>query len=457
MDEKDKLIAQLLEQIRRLEEVNKVLKEKIAQLEKNSNNSSKPPSSDIAKPDRTVRKKVKRKRGGQPGHKKKVRQPFKTEEVDQFIQYELIEKDAKGLIPLDEWQVFQQIDLPEKMYKVIEYRARKYLDPKTGATYITPLPDEVRRGGLLSAKMTAAIAFMKGNCHMSYSTIQQYIKEVMSLKLSRGMLCKAALKTSQALKEPYQQLADRLPDENYLGIDETGHKNGKQGRPWTWCFQTPEFGLFHIAMSRGSRVLIDMLGESFNGIIGCDYYGAYRCYSRLYDIRMQYCLAHLIREIRFLAEHINKRLVRWGKQLLEWLRKLFKTLHNCGNYTLTGYQKRIKTIKEGFLSRMRRPPDHREAKKLARRFKGRRLAEHYFRFLTEPGVEPTNNGTEREIRHTVIDRRVTQGTRGNAGMRWCERIWTTIATCKKQNRNVFEFIHNAIAAYWNNQLCPKLV
>lgn len=457
MDAKDKLIAELLEQIQRFKEEIQALKEKIAQLEKDSHNSSKPPSSDIVKPDRIMRKKVKRKRGGQPGHKKNVRPCFKPEEVDLFIQYELIAKDAKGLIPLDQWQVIQQIDLPEKMFTVTEYQARKYFDPQTGATYITPLPDEVLRGGLLSARTTAAIAFMKGNCHMSYSTIQQYMKEVMDLKLSRGMLCKAVLKTSQALKQPYEQLAARLPEENYLGIDETGHKNNKRGRPWTWCFQTPEFGLFHIAMSRSSRVLIDLLGKSFTGVIGSDYYGAYRRYSRWYDVRMQYCQAHLIREIRFVAEHNNKPLARWGQQLLEWLKKLFKTLHNCGNYTLAGYQRQMKKIKEGFLSRMRRPPNHREAKKLARRFKGRRRAEDYFRFLTEPGVEPTNNGTEREIRHTVIDRRVTQGTRGHAGMRWCERIWTTIATCKKQKQNVFEFIHNAIAAYWNNQQCPKLV
>ena len=99
---------------------------------------------------------------------------------------------------------------------------------------------------------------------------------------------------------------------------------------------------------------------------------------------------------------------------------------------------------------MRRPPDHALCKKLARRFKGK-AAEDYFRFLTEPKVEPTNNGTEREIRHTVIDRRITQGTRGQAGMRWCERIWTTIATCKKQHRNVFEFIHNSLIAHWTEQ------
>ena len=55
---------------------------------------------------------------------------------------------------------------------------------------------------------------------------------------------------------------------------------------------------------------------------------------------------------------------------------------------------------------VRRPPDHKLARKLARRFRDDR-ADHYFRFVASPEVEPTNNGSEREIRHVVIDRKVT--------------------------------------------------
>jgi len=88
---------------------------------------------------------------------------------------------------------------------------------------------------------------------------------------------------------------------------------------------------------------------------------------------------------------------------------------------------------------MRRPPGHAVAKKLAKRFR-REQARNYFTFLTAPGVEPTNNATERAIRQVVIDPRITQGTRGTAGQRWCERIWTTVATCRQKNRNAFEFI-----------------
>ena len=74
----------------------------------------------------------------------------------------------------------------------------------------------------------------------------------------------------------------------------------------------------------------------------------------------------------------------------------------------------------------RRCPQRREAQNLAKRF--RENADSYFRFITEPGVEPTNNLVEQAIRFVAIHRRITQGTQGEMGRQWCERI-CTIQTC----------------------------
>jgi transposase len=456
IEELTKQVALLLERVRQLEQENTMLKERIAQLERNSSNSSKPPSSDIIKPLKILRQPGKKlNRGGQHGHTKFSRQPFEPHEVDEVIEYELKDKNAVGLKPLDEWLVIQQVELPEKMYKVIEHRARKYLDLVTGKIHIAPMPDDIRKGGLFGADITAAVAFMKGGCHMSYTTIQQFFKELFELEISRGMLCKATQKVSGSLWPVYERLVERLPQETRIGVDETGHHD--EGRlHWTWCFDTPDYSLFRIDESRGSGVLERMLGKDFTGIICADYWGAYRKYARLFDVRVQYCMAHLIREIRFLAEHSIKKLSRWGNFLLEWLKKLFKTLHSRNKLTAKGFLRSMEQIKYGFLSRVRRPPDHVLAEKLARRFRGE-AAQDYFRFLTEPKLEPTNNGTERQIRPVVIDRRITQGTRGYAGMRWCERIWTALATCKKQNRNVFKFIHHTLVAHWTNTCYPELL
>lgn len=250
-------------------------------------------------------------------------------------------------------------------------------------------------------------------------------------------------------------LISNLPNESYLGIDETGHKNNGK-KYWTWCFQTNEFTFFHINKSRGSKVLFDILGDKFSGIIGCDYLGTYRKYSRLTDASVQFCMAHLIREIRFLTKFPVKALAIWGDKLLGWIKYIFSILHKAGKLTEAEFANDMKVIKKWFLTEIRHPSNHKLAKNISVRFEGQ-AAENYFRFLTEPDVEPTNNGSEREIRHVVIDRKITQGTRGDSGIRWCERIWSTIATCKKQNRDVFEFIHQSVLNHWDNNQLPSLL
>jgi transposase len=92
---------------------------------------------------------------------------------------------------------------------------------------------------------------------------------------------------------------------------------------------------------------------------------------------------------------------------------------------------------------------------LPKRF--RNYGEYYFTFLKTPGVEPTNNAMERGFRHLVIDRKVTQGTHGEPGRRWCERICTVLATCAQQDRSAFRFIYQSILAYFNNHSFPSLL
>jgi transposase len=113
-------------------------------------------------------------------------------------------------------------------------------------------------------------------------------------------------------------------------------------------------------------------------------------------------------------------------------------------------------IQRGFLKVVRHVPSRAEAQTLAERFRGRQ-ADNYFRFLTTPGIEPTNNQTEQAIRHIVIDRHITQGTRGKRGQRWCERVWTMIATCRQQSRRVFEFFCNALNAHFQQEAAPSLL
>ncbi len=100
-------------------------------------------------------------------------------------------------------------------------------------------------------------------------------------------------------------------------------------------------------------------------------------------------------------------------------------------------------------------PTSRHSRNIAARFE--KHGASYFRFITTPGVEPTNNLAEQAIRFVVIDRRIIQGTRSEGVNRWCERIWTAIATCTQEGRSVFEYLEAAIGAWFAGTEPPMLL
>jgi HPt (histidine-containing phosphotransfer) domain-containing protein len=175
--------AQLQQEIRQLRADRQKLQDQIARLKRNSSNSSKPPSSDIVKPAKkgAPRRKGKRKIGGQKGHPRQERIPFGPDDIDATRFHVLAEEQVQDLIPLDDWFIQQQVDLVQKLYRVTEHRARKYLDPRTGRIVIAPLPAAVKAAGLVGPNLSALAAYQKGDCHMSYSTIQRFWNEVLGI------------------------------------------------------------------------------------------------------------------------------------------------------------------------------------------------------------------------------------------------------------------------------------
>ena len=162
------------------------------------------------------------------------------------------------------------------------------------------MPLHIDKGGLVGPGLTALIAFMKGACHASFSTIRTFLRDVVQVTISRGELSKILNKVSDALASPYEELLLLLPDEPIVNGDETGHKcNGKPW--WTWCFRAELYTLYHIDPHRSADVLMDILGKEFKGILGCDYFSAYRRYLRECGVILQFCLAHLIRDVKFLT------------------------------------------------------------------------------------------------------------------------------------------------------------
>jgi hypothetical protein len=133
-------------------------------------------------------------------------------------------------------------------------------------------------------------------------------------------------KAARAFREPYAQLIGLLPKQSHLNVDETGHKE-KGASYWTWCFRAKAFIVFKIDPSRGCDVLMDVLGQNYSGILGADFWGAYRKYTRQCGALIQFCLAHLVREVKYLCDFPQPSVQRYGQALLAELKGLFGTLH----------------------------------------------------------------------------------------------------------------------------------
>jgi transposase len=447
-----KATAPLLERIAALEA-------ELAKAKKDSSNSSKPPSSDMVKPPKPPTKDgKKRKRGAQPGHQQHLRPIFPPETVNHIEPHTLdCCPDCGGSLRLAKRppDVLQQIEIIETPTVVTEHRGLAYWCPHCRKFHTAPLPDAVVRAGLFGPRLTALVAFMKGVCHASFSTIRKFLRDVAHVDVSRGYLAKLIAKASKSLAAAYAELFERLPGEAVLNIDETGHKD--EGRKfWTWCFRAQMYTLFRIDKSRGSKVLVEVLGKEFNGVLGCDYFGAYRKYMREFDVLVQFCLAHLIRDVKFLMTLPGCEDRAYGKRVRKSLRELFAVIHRREKMTASAFQKALESAREQVMkAATTRVPATRPAQNLAKRF--HQHGEAYFRFITTPGIEPTNNLAEQAIRFVVIDRRITQGTRSETGRRWCERIWTTVATCAQQGRSAFKFLMDSIHADFSGILPPSLL
>jgi transposase len=445
-----------------LKDVVAQLGQQLAAARKDSSTSSKPPSSDIVKPPKAPppEGQDKRRIGGQPGHPKHERVAFPPEAINGgSFDHRLDGCPSCGRDLRPMWtvppRVVQQVDVREVPLSIQEHRGHPGWCPHCQKEFEAPLPPGIARGGLVGPSLTTLIAYLKGACHASYSTVRKFLRDVIGVTISRGELARIIGKVSRALERPYQELLDDLPGQARLNVDETGHKRNGD-RQWVWCFRAALYTLFKIDPTRSADVLIGVLGAEFDGVLGCDYFSAYRRYQRQFGVLLQFCLAHLIRDVKFLTTLPDARDRAYGERLREALRQLFAVIHRREELPTAAFQEQLEAARAEVMRRGTQDvPETRHSGNLAKRFEAH--GESYFRFITTPGMEPTNNLAEQAIRFVVIDRLITQGTRSEAGNRWCERIWTVIATCAQQGRSVFAYLEAVVGAWFDGTEAPSLL
>jgi transposase len=455
--------ALLKAQVAELQAQNARLSSQVAAARKHSGNSSKPPSSDIVKPKDRGNKKSKRRIGAQKGHPKHQRPAFAPEQINERIPFRLKQcpvDPSHRITPAEgpeHQRILQQVELVEDPFRIVQYTAYSIWCQDCGSYHQAPLPEHVLKAGLFGPRLTSLVVYLKGKIHASHSGIRDFFQDVVGIKVSRGYVAKLLHKASQAFAGPYEELIGLLPQQSCLNTDETGHRDNGQ-RYWTWCFRAASFVLFTIDPSRGTEVLMRMLGQDFKGILGCDYYAAYRKYARQCSVLVQFCLAHLIRDVKYLCEFPDPQVQRYGRQLLAGIQALFQILHRKEQLSAEAFEAQLQQV-QGQIWKAAIPssdgPYHRLIYNMAERFYHH--GDAYFQFITTPAIEPTNNVVEQAMRFVVMDRHITQGTRSARGRQICERLWTVMATCALHKRSSFQWIYQAISSYFKDSKVPSLV
>jgi transposase len=462
--ENEQLRKQMAEQAKRIAD----LERQLALRQQNSTTTSKPPSSDglAGRPRlRGRRTKSRRKPGGQPGHPGHHRVLVPEARVDAIVDlvpdacrhcaHAVHGRDAVG-----DPRRHQVTELPAIAAHVTEYRCHRRRCRGCGKTTQAPLPDELT--GQFGPQLTALIASLTVVCRLPRLVVQRLLEGALHIPVSLGSTQHAWEEASAAVAAACDELQQALPHQPVLNGDETGHRTNGQKR-WLWALVAPAFIVYIIATSRGADVLRRVLGESFGGILGSDRLPTYLTYGAA---QRQLCWAHFTRNLRSAQELATtapaRRFCREALNLQAQLFRLWRRYrgdpHTRGA-PLTRAQLIAKAspIEKRFFALAQRHVNAADAdvSNLARALFVHHA--HFFTFVHEDGVDPTNNVAERALRTAVQWRKIMFGNRSADGELAVARLLTVTRTCQLQQLNALAYLTAAIYSHRRRQAVASLL
>jgi transposase len=435
----------------------RVLAARVAELEakigKDSSNSSLPPSTahPHAKPLRP-KSQSRRSPGGQPGHTKHQRALIPSEQCQEVVPCVPTQcrRCGQPLTGTDPEPIRHQVwELPEIKPVVREYQQHRLLC-SCGCSTCGPLPTGVP-SGQAGPQLIAFAALLMACFRQSKRRAAQFLSMLLNQPASAGWLVVLQNRAAEAVQPAYEELAQQLPAQPTLHIDESPTKEGK-AKAWVWTFVAATFTVFACRTSRAADVATQLVGTAYDGVVHCDRARMYWTFGRL-----QWCWAHLKRDFQGLIDSpctVRKRL---GHDLMRATKDLFALWQKVRDGTLShrDFQKQMQPIRA-------RVEDYLLRGYCNARVHGfcKELWEHRERlwtFVEVEGVQPTNNAAEQALRHAVIWRKLSFGTQSATGSRFVERMLTVIETCRRQKRNVYAWLTGAVQAHLAGQPTSSLL
>jgi transposase len=426
-----------------------------ARLNRNSTNSSKPPSTEPLHVKRRPPKPTsKRRRGGQPGHQRHTRELVPPEQLTGVIDctpaicpgcgHELSGQDADPVR-------HQVAELPELRPEVIEYRLHRWTCPGCGGAGRGTLPEGVPRGAF-GPRLQAWAGLLSGAYRLSKRQVQRLFADLLGLSISTGMIAKLQGQTAAVLAGPMAEVLDFVRQADAVHVDETGwREEGKKA--WLWVGVTAAATAFRIHGSRGHDGLEALLGgdPGQDQVIISDRFPTYtRAPNR------QVCWAHLRRDFQAMidrgsgGESVGQRLLDQSRRIFTWCERL--GAGSIARPTLRSYVAGLRGV-VGHLLREGMACGCGWTAKVCRKIL--EVEEHLWTFASVAGVAPENNAAERALRHGVIWRKQSLGTASATGSRFVERMLSVVETCRQRGRDAATYLTECFRAKLHGQAIPS--
>jgi transposase len=461
VEELEQVVSALQKQIEQQQEQIQQQEKRMAQLEeqvgKNSRNSSKPPSSDpphVKQPPPAT--KGERQHGAQPGHKGHGRKLQPPEEVTRFVVRKPTECEACGALLLGvdpNPQRHQVWELPPIEAELIEYQAHTLTCRGCQHQNRAPWPVEMPSGSF-GPRIQGLIGYLSGRFSISRRDVQEMMTSIFQVSISLGAVSAQEANLSAALVQPVKEAQNYVQQQAQVDTDETSwQKNHKQH--WLWTAATEWVTVFLVVASRGSDGFRQLVGTEFAGVIGSDRWSAY---NRLDVNRRQLCWAHLLRDFQAFVDRKGESAIV-GQALLKQAAALFDLWHRVRDGTLSrsAFQCAMRPIRrevEAWLA-IGAFVNHPQTVKTCANIL--QLAPALWSFVEHAGLQPTNNAAERALRRGVLWRKRSFGSQSDRGLRFTERILTTVTTLRQQRRPVLDFLALACQAQHLGLPAPSLL
>jgi transposase len=300
----------------------------------------------------------------------------------------------------------------------------------------------------------ALVGVLSGKYHLSRRSIRELLSDLFGTGVCLGTVSNTEARVSEALAAPVEEAREFVKQQPVVNADETGHKMAGK-RAWMWVAVTLWVTVFMIRFSRGAEAAKELLGEAFRGFVVSDRWGGYNWVDAT---RRQLCWAHLIRDLIKIAERGGKS-ADIGNRILEYAREMFHMWHQLRTGTLSRleFQAAMKPIREGVEEILSAGATcgHSKTQKTCENLLKVKVA--LWTFVDFEGIEPTNNAAERSIRSYVLWRKNSFGTQAERGNLFVERMMTVSATCRQQDRNVLDYVSQAVEANLLGLPAPSLL